>query len=152
MRDGTLCAIGRGPNCGTEHAALFWAYCFVDFHCYFFGLYVIQKGGATLMVLTTAIALPLQQLVLCLKPLLGKWSERFFWGDALSLVLVLLGFAAYQLYSPEAKAARAAQRAAITATNEEWPTVGCSPDTDGSWPPSDDDSLSRPLHARGVRS
>jgi hypothetical protein len=57
------------------------------------------------MVLTMAVALPLQQLLLCLRPLLGRWSEHFFWGDALSLVVVLLGFGVYQI-SPEGRAKR----------------------------------------------
>jgi hypothetical protein len=42
-----------------------YSYCCVDFWCYFFGLYVIQRGGANLMVMASAISLPLQQLVLC---------------------------------------------------------------------------------------
>jgi hypothetical protein len=83
----------------------------VDFWCYFFGLWVIQRGGASLQVLASAIALPLQQLVLC-SPIVGKWHEGFFWGDGVALVLVLLGFGTYQLLSPEGRAARRGEHAA----------------------------------------
>lgn len=46
-------------------------------------------------VLATAIALPLEQLVLCVSWLVGKWAESFFWGDGIALVLSLLGFGIY---------------------------------------------------------
>ena len=69
-------------------------------------LWVLRRGGACLLVLVTAVALPLQQLVLCTRPLLGPLAERFFWGDAISLTLVLLGFMIYQALSPEGRAAR----------------------------------------------
>ena len=80
----------------------------MDFWAYYFGLWVIQKGGATLMAVVVAVALPLQQLVLCSKPLVGKWAETFFWGDGVALGLVLLGFVGYQFGSPEGRAARRA--------------------------------------------
>lgn len=107
VRDGVLCTVGRAP-CTAGHAAVFWAYTCVDFWCYYFGLWVIQRGGAALLVLVTAVALPLQQLVLCTRPLVGRWAEDFFWGDAVALLLVLVGFGVYQGLSPEGKAARAA--------------------------------------------
>ena len=61
-----------------------------------------------MLVLVTAVALPLQQLVLCARPLLGRRAETFFWGDAVSLACVLLGFMTYQALSPEGRAARRA--------------------------------------------
>ena len=54
----------------------------------------------------TAVALPLQQLVLCARSLLGSLAETFFWGDAVSLALVLLGFMVFQALSVEGRAAR----------------------------------------------
>jgi drug/metabolite transporter (DMT)-like permease len=69
-------------------------------------LWVIQRGGASLLVLVTAVALPLQQLVLCARSLLGSLAETFFWGDAVSLALVLLGFMVFQALSVEGRAAR----------------------------------------------
>ena len=54
------------------------------------------------MVISSAVALPIQQLVLCL-PFLGIYRESFFWGDAVALVLVLIGFLIYQVLSPEGK-------------------------------------------------
>lgn len=104
--NGTLCTVGRGEGCSLTHAAIFWGYCCVDFWCYFFGLWVIQRGGASIMVLASAIALPLQQLLLCAQPLVGRWAESFFWGDAVALALVLCGFGVYQWLAPEGRAAR----------------------------------------------
>ena len=59
-----------------------------------------------MMVIASAIALPLSQLVLCLRPIVGKWTEDFFWGDGLALVLVLAGFMVYHCYSREGQADR----------------------------------------------
>ena len=67
---------------------------------------MIQRGGASLLVLASAVALPLQQLVLCAHQLVGQWAESFFWGDAVALLLVLIGFAIYQGMSPEGITAR----------------------------------------------
>lgn len=75
-----------------------------------FQLWVIQRGGASLLVLVTALALPLQQLVLCARPLLGSLAETFFWGDAVSLALVLVGFMVFQT-SAEGRAARGSNKA-----------------------------------------
>ena len=91
--------------CSLSNTLIFFVYCSVDFWCYFFGLYVIQRGGANLMVMSSAISLPLSQLVLCLRFLMGKWVERFFWGDAVALAVVLLGFWVFQM-SPEGRAGR----------------------------------------------
>ena len=44
-----------------------------------------------LMVMASAVALPLQQLVLC-SPLMFQYKESFFWGDGVALALVLSGF------------------------------------------------------------
>ena len=107
VRDGIACTAGLAP-CTPGHAVVFWAYTCVDFWCYYMGLWVIQRGGASLLVLVTAVALPLQQLALCARPLLGRWAETFFWGDAIALLLVLLGFGVYQGLSPEGRAARLA--------------------------------------------
>ena len=64
-----------------------------------------NHGGASLQVLASAIALPLQQLVLT-SPLVGVWREDFFWGDGIALALVLGGFGVYQALSPEGRRAR----------------------------------------------
>lgn len=103
LLDGLQCTAG-GPPCGVWGAPLFWAYCAVDFWCYFFGLWVIQRGGASLMVLSSALALPLVQIVMC-TPLVGRWRAHFFWGDGIALALVLAGFVVYQ-GSREGQAAR----------------------------------------------
>lgn len=105
------CNIGLGPSetlhddestvhCGFFSSFIFFLYCAVDFCCYGFGLYVIQNGGANLMVISSAVALPVQQLVLCLS-LLGVYKETFFWGDTVAFVLVLVGFLVHQVLSPD---------------------------------------------------
>ena len=91
------------------------------------GLWVIQRGGASLLVLVTAVALPLQQLVLCTPALLGAWAEAFFWGDAVALGFVLVGFGLYQGLAPEGRAARGSlgeEDAALTAADS--PAAGMS--------------------------
>lgn len=106
--DGVRCNVGlgptedvaQGPTCGFFSSFIFFAYCCVDYLTYGFGLYVIRNGGAREMVVASAVALPLQQIVLCL-PFLGIYSESFFWGDAVALLLVLAGFLVYQALSPE---------------------------------------------------
>lgn len=124
VRDGALCTLGRGSGCDGTHAAIFWVYVTVDFWAYYFGLWVIQRGGASLMAVAISVALPLQQLVLCSHALVGKWAEAFFWGDGVALVLVLLGFVGYQVCSPEGRAARRAAAAGAHAEEEE---AACQP-------------------------
>uniref|UniRef100_A0A7S3C3Z2 EamA domain-containing protein n=1 Tax=Haptolina ericina TaxID=156174 RepID=A0A7S3C3Z2_9EUKA len=105
--DGVRCTVGMtAAGCGPIHAIIFWCYCAVDFWCYYLGLWLIQRFGASMMVIASAIALPLSQLVLCLRPIVGKWTEDFFWGDGLALVLVLAGFMVYHCYSREGQADR----------------------------------------------
>jgi drug/metabolite transporter (DMT)-like permease len=115
--DGAQCAAGiptagsreAGVECGRRTALLFFGYCAVDFCCYAYGLKVIQEGGANVMVVASAVALPLIQLVLCspLVPLIGgRQAERFDASDLVALVLVLAGFAVYQLLSKEGRSAR----------------------------------------------
>ena len=61
----------------------------------------------------STLAVPLQQLVLCLPFIVGRWAESFFVGDAVALVVVLAGFAVYQFLAREGRAARRAPRQAI---------------------------------------
>ena len=110
--DGVRCTFGlnstgpQRPDCSGSNSVIFFTYCVVDFCCYAWGLFVIQKGGANLMVLASAIALPLQQLTLCIPQIMGKYTETFFWGDATALALVLAGYCVYQFLSIEGKKAR----------------------------------------------
>ena len=82
---------------------MFFTYCAVDYCCYAMGLYVIQRGGAALMVLASAISLPLSQIVFCIPFLLGCLTQKFLPTDAIALVLCLSGFVVYQRFSPEGK-------------------------------------------------
>eukprot|EP01051_Picozoa_sp_SAG22_P014532 SAG22_NODE_1776_length_3607_cov_2.601482_1_plen_263_part_10 len=117
--DGTLCTFGitsnhglgptaietfesvnPGGECGMSFPLLFFSYCTIDYCCYAMGLYVIQRGGANLMILASAISLPLTQLVLCM-PFMGSFTQTFVFTDAAALALCLSGFAIYQKCSPE---------------------------------------------------
>jgi len=110
---GVRCTLGQAVEksagtgeCSSSNTVIFFVYCLVDFWCYFFGLYVIQLGGANLMVMASAISLPLTQIFLCSSAFVGeKWAEKFFWGDAAALSLVMLGFGVYQ-FSREGKEGR----------------------------------------------
>jgi hypothetical protein len=105
IKDGVLCTAGltvpSGTQCDIFNTVLFVVYCTIDFSCYAFGLYVIKtNGGANLMVIGCATALPLQQLLLC-SPVVGSYKSSFFWSDAIALVLVLMGFGVYQTQARE---------------------------------------------------
>lgn len=91
--DGTLCTFGvtrlegLGPDgeqafsdvnpdgCNWSFPLLFFSYCAVDYCTYAMGLYVIQRGGANLMILASAISLPLTQLTLCVGFLMGPFAQ-----------------------------------------------------------------------------
>ena len=82
------------PHCDGANTAMFFAYTTVDFSCYFCGLYIIRRHGASLMVVASAVALPLQQIVFCL-PFLAQYQERLYRTDGAALASVLLGFVMY---------------------------------------------------------
>ena len=118
-------------ECSFRIPLLFFVYCTVDYTTYAMGLYVIQRGGANLMVLTSAIAVPLQQMAFALHFVLpGKLYQPVVYTDraprtapalaplldraassyggcgcatVVALVLCLSGFAVYQKFNVEAK-------------------------------------------------
>lgn len=107
LRDGIRCTFGVGPVAEIEDddappcasgrpAAIFFSYAVVDYCCYSMGLVVIKKGGANLMVLASAIALPLSQMVFCLRPIMGSLVEEFHSTDAAALGCALTGFYIYE--------------------------------------------------------
>eukprot|EP00937_MAST-01D_sp_MAST-1D-sp2_P000262 g262.t1 len=104
VQDGvTPCEIGdpgccNRPECNWHNPFFFFTYCAVDYSTYGLQLYVIQKGGANLVVLASAIALPLSNLAFAIKPILGQFYNPFRATDAVALVLALAGFAAYEIY------------------------------------------------------
>eukprot|EP00038_Savillea_parva_P009187 m.181783 g.181783 ORF g.181783 m.181783 type:complete len:400 (+) comp15359_c0_seq1:265-1464(+) len=108
--DGVLCTgavstHGR-PYCDWQNPVLFWTYCAVDYSYYAIGLYIIQERGANLMILAAAISLPLSQLMFCIRAVGGPNTSQFLWTDAVALAIVLVGFGAYYLYSPEGRKQR----------------------------------------------
>ena len=55
-----------------------FTYCLVDYTCYAFGLYIIQKGGANLMILASAVSVPLSQIIFSIHPLLGSFAGDMY--------------------------------------------------------------------------
>ena len=106
IRDGFRCTAALGPlssnknrpSCDWRHPFFFFTYTVVDYCCYAYGLYVIQKGGANLMVLASAIALPLSNLAFCIRPIMMGRTEKFHPTDAIALVLAVVGFGIYEVY------------------------------------------------------
>ena len=110
LRDGLICTVGgdalsanpNRPNCTWRNPFLFFTYCVVDYCCYGLGLYVIQRGGANLVVLATAISLPITNLAFSLPLPLHGFGEKF---EALNLVALLCatsGFYVYERYGDTA--------------------------------------------------
>jgi hypothetical protein len=106
IRDGFRCTFASGalssnanrPHCDWRNPFFFFTYTVVDYCCYAYGLYVIQKGGANLMVLASAIAVPLSNLIFCVRPIMMGRTETFHVTDAIALVLAVVGFVIYEKY------------------------------------------------------
>mmetsp|Transcript_26263 Transcript_26263/g.52678 ORF Transcript_26263/g.52678 Transcript_26263/m.52678 type:complete len:206 (-) Transcript_26263:66-683(-) len=133
LSDGVLCTIGRNGSaasgCTAMHAATFWSYLLVDFIAFYLGLWIIRRFGASFKSFLAGATLPLQQLVLC-SPLVGRWAERFFWGDGVALCLVLTGFAIYQGCSNEGREAKLEASRRLTLMHDVAPVnVSSSEDT-----------------------
>ena len=92
------------PYCDTKFPTVLFAYCCVDFVTYALGLYVIRRGGATLLVVTSAVATPLSELVFALPFAMGALVESYTASDGAALVLVLLGFGLFQWSEEETRA------------------------------------------------
>jgi hypothetical protein len=67
---------------------------------------VIQTRGANLMILAAAMSLPLSQLMFCIRQIGGANTSKFLPTDAVAMVIVLVGFACYYLFSPEGRKQR----------------------------------------------
>eukprot|EP00039_Didymoeca_costata_P004885 m.76833 g.76833 ORF g.76833 m.76833 type:complete len:389 (-) comp12584_c0_seq1:261-1427(-) len=110
LRDGTLCVAGitseGRPLCDWTSTVLFFVYCAVDFTQYGFGLFVIQRGGANLMVLATTVSIPLAQAVFSIKPIMLSQYSAYKYTDGIALALTIAGFCMYQFLSPEGKRER----------------------------------------------
>ena len=99
------------PFCDGQSTALFFIYCTVDLTCYGFGLYVIRRGGANLMILASALAMPLSQVMFAFKSIVGKGGySDYHVTDGIALALTLLGFLVYQFLSPEGKYDKTGER------------------------------------------
>ena len=90
------------PECDWHNPFFFFVYCFVDYLSYASGLWLIQLCGANLMVLATAIQIPLVNIIYA-SPIMGRFQNHFQVADGAALLLVLGGFALFQLSSPEGR-------------------------------------------------
>lgn len=96
------------PVCNLTNSLLFVVYVAVDMSCYFTGLYMIKKCGSSMMVIVSAVALPLQQLVFCMSFIVTtQYAETFYLSDVLALLLVCAGYYVYQWLSAEGTQGRA---------------------------------------------
>eukprot|EP01079_Euglenida_sp_SAG-EU17-18_P005302 gene5302-947_t len=90
------------PGCNFMLPFMLYAYCVVDYSCYAFQLYILKRGGANLLVVALAVALPLTQVVYTIKPMMqGNYEAYNGWYGA-SMGTVLVGFILYQ-FSPEGR-------------------------------------------------
>ena len=59
------------------------------------------------MILASAISMPLSQVLFSVRPIVTDSYMPYHVTDGVALVLTFVGFACYQLFSPEGRAARA---------------------------------------------
>ena len=127
MWRGLLCTAARGDTaaddgggaddddalaCSWRNPTVFFMYCAVDYSCYAWGLLVIRRGGANLMTLASAVALPLAQALFAQRWVMGRFTEAFRVTDGVALVCALVGFAVYERWGKPPRAAAAAADAA----------------------------------------
>ena len=61
-----------------------------------FQLLILKEGGAVIMVICQAIALPLANMAFSVRAIMGSQVEDFSWYDVGGLLLVLAGFVTYR--------------------------------------------------------
>ena len=100
--DGWICYSQQDPDCARGGAfLLLTGYCGVNVCFNTLGLYLTKHGSAVLNALSYSMLLPFTT-ALFFTPLLGPYQEpltRDAYFTFIGLVVVLLGFAIYQLYS-----------------------------------------------------
>lgn len=104
IRDGVLCTGAGAPKesdlgpCTWKNPVIFFCYCAVDYCCYGMQLYVIQKGGANLVVLATGLSLPLSNLSFNLPFNSEGFNTPFQAPNLVGLIFAIVGFVIYQKY------------------------------------------------------
>ena len=96
MIDGALCTLGKGDSCDWKNTILFISYCFVDFWCYFLGLYIISNFGAPSMAVASAVTIPVQQVIFCMPLLIGGFAESFYASDFFALIICVVGYFVFE--------------------------------------------------------
>lgn len=79
-------------------------YVVVNFAYNIFILLVTKHASATLFTLAFALRLPLTQIVYTLHFIMFDYTEDFNWETIVSLVVVLVGFAIYSVFSKSSDA------------------------------------------------
>ena len=98
MHDGFYCFLGvdvnKGDDCSRATSALL-VYVGINFLYNVFQLLVTKHGSATTMVISSALALPVTNLLFSSELLLGAEAEPLSLYDVAGLVVVLAGFLVY---------------------------------------------------------
>lgn len=82
-------------HCGPYVTMVTFAFSLSGFISGILNLYVVKHGSAALMVLGTAVTVPLSALAFSVPAIMGKDAQPFNWDDVVGLALVALGFLAY---------------------------------------------------------
>lgn len=97
---GFKCFLGQnslpGDDCDDAMLTMI-GYVVVNFLYNVLTLIITKTGGATLLVISAALALPVTNFAFKLKVVMGEDTEPFEWSDVIALVIVLAGFLMYSL-------------------------------------------------------
>jgi len=86
-----------GDDCKDAWSTM-WIYVLVNFLFNVLQLLITKHGGATLLVISAALALPVTNFAFCMPWIMGEDTEPFNPYDAVALVVVLLGFLLYSAW------------------------------------------------------
>ncbi len=113
IKNGYFCFLGWNsqPGDSCEYNYLFTLlYVGVNFFYNIFILLVTKHASATLFTLAFALRLPLTQIVYTLHFIMWDYTEAFNWETIVSLVVVLVGFAIYSMFSDSGEEAEQEER------------------------------------------
>jgi drug/metabolite transporter (DMT)-like permease len=110
LRDGFRCfrdsdpltaAAGEGDGTLCEHATLILLlYVGVNFAFNLLNLAITKHASASLTAIAYSVRLPLVNIAYTVRPLMGRWAERFSAWSIAGLVVTLGGFSLYQYSAP----------------------------------------------------
>ena len=97
---GFQCFLGNNSQPGDDCSYSFYtmmAYVAVNFFFNIIQLLVTKHGSASLVVVTSALALPLTNICFSIEFIMGKDVEPFSTNNLIALVVVVIGFLLYSL-------------------------------------------------------